>query len=87
MKGKLKLSAVRKILWGLMLLAVAAAVAYVLSMQEFWQSVFAVAVIVLLVAYMVIKLMFWRCPHCGRLLGRLRLHSEYCYYCEGKIEE
>ncbi len=87
MKGKLKISAARKILWALMLLAIAAAVAYVLSVQDVWQSVFAAAVIVLLVAYMAVKLLFWRCPHCGRLLGGLRLTSKYCYYCEEKIED
>ena len=87
MKGKLKISAARKILWGLMVLAVAAAVCYVLSLQEFWRTFFAVTVIVLLVAYMVVKLLFWRCPHCGRLLGGLRLHSKYCYYCEEPVED
>ena len=87
MKGKLKISAARKILWGLMILAVAAAVCYGLSLQEFWRTFFAVMVIVLLVAYMMVKLLFWRCPHCGRLLGGLRQYSKECYYCGENVEE
>lgn len=87
MKGKVKIAAVRKILRGLMLLAIAAAVGYVLCLEELWQDIFAGAVILLLVAYMVVKLVLWRCPHCGKLLGALRLPSKECYYCGENVEE
>ncbi len=83
MKGKMKLSAARGILWALVGLMV---VAVVIGLFTGNLSLWIWNALVLCVVYTVVKLLFWRCPHCGRLLGDLRQHSEYCYYCEEKIE-
>lgn len=87
MKGKLKLSTVKKVLWGLTVLIVIAVVGYFFSGQEMYQDLWLLAIVVLALLYAAVKLLFWRCPHCGRLLGKLRLDSDYCYYCEEKLDK
>ena len=87
MKRKMKLSVARKILWGLTVLAVAAVIGYGLSLQELWRTVFAAAALLLVAVYIGIKLLFWRCPHCGKQLGKLRLGRKYCYYCDKNVED
>ena len=85
MKGKLKISAVRKILWGVLGVIV---LALVLGFVGVFSMQMAIEIAIMLgVVYTAVKLLFWRCPHCGRLLGGLRLSSKYCYYCEEKIED
>jgi rubrerythrin len=37
-------------------------------------------------AFVVIFLAFWRCPHCGKSLGRLA-ELEYCPYCGQKLKK
>lgn len=47
-----------------------------------WKSIaFYVAVLVLLVAYFVLTLILWRCPACGKYLGKLDLGIKSCKNC------
>ena len=41
----------------------------------------------LIAAAIVTMLIFWRCPHCGRLQGRLFEVGDYCTYCGGRLDE
>lgn len=85
MKGKLKISAVRKILWGVLGVIV---LALVLGFVGVFSMQMAIEIAIMLgVVYTVVKLVFWRCPHCGRLLGGLRQYSKECYYCGENVEE
>ena len=84
MKRKMKLSTARWVLravLGGIVVVLALGFVGVFSMRVAIYNAFTIGVL-----YTVFKLIFWRCPHCGRLLGDLRQHSEYCYYCEEKIE-
>ena len=38
-------------------------------------------------AAIVMMLIFWRCPHCGRLQGRLFEVGDYCTYCGGRLDD
>lgn len=87
MKGKLKLSVVRKIITALTGLLVVTLVGYFFSLESLWRAVWGISTLVVAAAYIAVKLLFWRCPHCGRLLGNMKLNSDQCYYCEEKLEE
>lgn len=87
MKGKLKLSVVRKIITGLTGLLVVALFGYFFSIESVWRAIWGISTLVAAAAYIAVKLLFWRCPHCGRLLGNMKLNSDRCYYCEEKLEE
>ena len=85
MKGKMKLSTARWILralLGVIVAVLALGFVGVFSMQLAIGNAFSIGIL-----YTVFKLLFWRCPHCGRLLGKIRLDTEFCYYCEEKLEE
>ena len=80
----MKLSTVRWILWGLVgVIALLVLIGFLWGdpARWIWYAIYVGIV------YTVVKLIFWRCPHCGKLLGNLRLRSKYCYYCEKNIEE
>ena len=87
MKKKVKLSAVRKMIAGLTVLLVVALVGYFFSLESLWRAVWGISTLVVATLYIAVKLLFWRCPHCGRLLGNMKLNSDCCYYCEEKLEE
>lgn len=87
MKGKLKLSVVRKIITALTGLLVVTLVGYFFSLEPVWRAIWGISTLVVAAAYIAVKLLFWRCPHCGRLLGNMKLSSDCCYYCEQKLEE
>lgn len=85
MKGKLKIPLVRKILWGVLGII---AVVLVLGFVGVFSLQLAIELAIMLgVVYTAVKLVFWRCPHCGRLLGGLRQYSKECYYCGENVEE
>lgn len=86
MKGKLKLSVVRKIITALTGLLIVTLVGYFFSIEPLYRAIWGVSTLVVAAAYIAVKLIFWRCPHCGRLLGKLKLDSDICYYCEKRIE-
>lgn len=47
-----------------------------------WKSIaFYIAVLVLLVTYFVLTLILWRCPVCGKSLGKLDLGVKSCKHC------
>lgn len=60
-------------------LALALLLSIVRSYNEPARIVLAVAVGILLVGVLVLKLVFWRCPHCGARLGRDV--KQYCTSC------
>ena len=85
MKGKMKLSTARWILraaLGVIVVVLALGFVGVFSMKLAIGNAFTIGIL-----YTILKLVFWRCPHCGRLLGGLKLRSDCCYYCEEKLEE
>ena len=41
---------------------------------------------VLIVAFAVCLFLFWRCPHCGKHLGRMD-NAEFCKHCGEKLYE
>lgn len=85
MKGKMKLATARLILRALI---AAVAAALILGFVGLYSMVLAIEIAIALgVVYTAVKLLFWRCPHCGRILGSLRLDTAECYYCKEKLEE
>jgi len=85
MKRKMKLSTARWILravLGVIVVVLALGFVGVFSMRVAIYNAFTIGIL-----YTILKLLFWRCPHCGRLLGGMKLRSENCYYCEEKLEE
>lgn len=49
--------------------------------------VFFVIGLLLLIGGVVVRLVFYRCPHCHRLLpGRAPLDMDYCPYCGKRLE-
>lgn len=49
------------------------------------QTVFMVLTYVVILAYFVLTCIFWKCPHCGKYLGRSI--GEYCPHCGEKLEK
>ncbi len=47
--------------------------------------VFAVLGIAAIIAQTVVKLQFWKCPHCGKFLGK-QLGPQHCRHCGEKVE-
>jgi len=37
------------------------------------------------VALLIIGGLYWRCPHCGKMLGRLDAVPKHCMHCGGKL--
>lgn len=87
MKRKMKLSTARWILRGFLGLIVLAVAIGIFSEEQGAMARWIWNAVGIGVLYTVFKLIFWRCPHCGRLLGKMRLDTEYCYYCSEKLEE
>ena len=49
------------------------------------QGGIAVAGVLLLAAGALLKVCYWRCPHCGMLLPPREGNIRYCPYCGGKL--
>lgn len=53
-----------------------------------WQGIpFFAAVMVLLVVYLVLTLVLWRCPFCGKYLGKLDFGITTCKHCERALTD
>ena len=56
------------------------------SIYAFTRSTLCMMVFYLLVAvWLVLTALFWKCPHCGKFLGRSR--GVYCHHCGKKLVE
>lgn len=33
------------------------------------------------IVYIILYCVWWRCPHCGRMLGRTLFFTEFCRFC------
>ena len=79
----MKLKRVRRIIWGLIILGAALAFTGVYTGFAFSPAMTA-AGILLTVAAVVFKLVYYRCPHCNAYLDRST--GSYCPYCGKKVE-
>lgn len=53
-----------------------------------WKSIaFYVAVMVLVVAYFILTVILWRCPYCGKYLGKLDFGIHSCKHCDKSFFE
>lgn len=41
----------------------------------------------LLIVWVVLCYKWWRCPHCGRSLGRIELGVSHCKYCGHELSD
>ena len=61
-------------------------IAITVSIYAFTRSHICMILIYLLVAaWLVLTALFWKCPHCGKFLGRSR--GVYCHHCGKKLVE
>ena len=42
--------------------------------------------VVFLIGYLILALVWWRCPHCNSYLRKLSPFATYCPYCGNKLE-
>lgn len=73
----------KKIILGvsILLLLLAFMIVNLASVDEIVYVILVPAVLIWLLLYV----MWWRCPHCGRGLGRFHFGTHYCPYCGDEL--
>ncbi len=62
-----------------------AAVLFTLMMASTENIVFLCIASAAVIAEVILRLRYWKCPHCGRYLGKA-MWPQYCKYCGKKID-
>lgn len=78
----MKLQTVKRVLWGLCALAILLMLLYMLTKSVV--SIISLAAVLL--GMLLFERTYWRCPHCGRFLGRLDAKASFCPFCGEKLE-
>lgn len=69
------------------IIAVIFAVVMVLFNKFVSETLLGVTLLMLFViAYLILSLIWWRCPHCNSYLHKLTPFSTHCPYCGNKLE-
>ena len=63
-------------------------VAYgIITYQFLHESTVAIAILIgLLIAYMILCLKWWRCPHCDKYLRKTPVFAKHCPHCGGELK-
>ncbi len=77
----MNLKKAQKLIICLWVAAVVCAVLIALT-RDFWYVVIALAA---MIAQVIVRLKYWRCPHCGKFLGK-QLGPQHCRNCGQKVE-
>lgn len=73
--------------WILIILGVVLVLSLVLFQGILLDSAIGIGIVLLLViGYLVLNWIWWRCPHCNAYLWKLSTFAEYCPYCGEKLE-
>lgn len=81
-RTNLKLQTVKRVLWGLCALAILLMLLYMLTKSV--ASIISLAAVLL--GMLLFERTYWRCPHCGRFLGRLDAKASFYPFCGEKLE-
>lgn len=73
----------KRLIYGL-LAVVAVFMLLALSTQGPVQWLFMALTLVVLVGYVIVWAILWRCPHCGAMLGRMD-DATHCKYCGKRV--
>lgn len=74
--------------WLLMGLGVALVLVLLLLHNILLDSYIGIGIVLfLMIGYLVLNWIWWRCPHCGSYLHKLGPGAEYCPHCGKKLEE
>ncbi len=63
----------------------AAAIVFAVLTAVLRSPVMIVLAMAAVIAQTVVRICFWKCPHCGRILGK-QLGPQHCRYCGEKVE-
>ena len=80
----MKLSTARKVVWGLYVLIILAAILHIIFRTKI--SLF--LVIAVCIVYFIVRFVYLRCPHCGRVLDRIAMFKSAanCPYCGKELD-
>jgi hypothetical protein len=74
--------------WLLMGLGVALVLVLLLLHNILLDSYIGIGIVLfLMIGYLVLNWIWWRCPHCNAYLWKLSTFAEYCPHCGKKLEE
>ena len=72
----------------LRIFAVLLVVFFIIATKFFAESgLFISLLIAALVVYTILAIVWWRCPHCGRYLGRIPPFSSHCPHCGNELDD
>ena len=74
----------RRILNSLALLFLVALLAFRRFLTE--TNIGVTILVAFLIAYLLLSLVWWRCPHCNSYLRKLPLFATHCPYCGNELE-